>query len=616
MFMICACLLFFSTMQARVSASDTPAAPIAGLLDLRQWDFKQPGLVPLSGEWEFYPNQLLADPTSAATAQVVSVPHVWNGDIRGQGHAGFGIGSYRLEVLLPPHTPSLGVSFRTVSSAYQLYANGVQVSSVGEAGLTAADTSPAYRPQVVRLPDNVQALHLVVAASNFEHARGGLWDTILLGPYDALQDQFLRNLDIAMFLATAALLLGLYHLMIWSLRREDVSFLVFGLLGLALAVRTLFINEMYVLQLFPDLAYEWQLCIEYQSMILLVGLSVLFVAVVFPDDYPRRLLWFLEAPLLLYLLLVWTAPVAWYTSVLWMFHALVVVCVFCTMFVVVRAVREQRYGARLYGLSIAVVALFILYDVFNTVFPQFLGLYVHGDNHYLLPLGFLAVLFTQGFLLAKRSGYAMHTLEVRTRELSLAHQRLDLHAQELEQRVAERTAELETANAKLDKMARIDGLTKLANRRHFDERLSEALSDHVRSGQPLSLVLVDVDQFKAYNDNYGHVQGDVALQKVANAMSAAVKRPTDLVARYGGEEMAALLPNTDRDGAVSIAEKMRKQVEALRISHEPSDHKNLTISLGVASMTPQSGQRPENLIQLADEALYRAKSGGRNQLCS
>ena len=173
---------------------------------------------------------------------------------------------------------------------------------------------------------------------------------------------------------------------------------------------------------------------------------------------------------------------------------------------------------------------------------------------------------------------------------------------------------MEAANARLDELARVDSLTELPNRRHFDEKLRDAWADHARSKQPLSLVLVDVDRFKQYNDYYGHVQGDAILKQVASALRAAVSRPTDFVARYGGEELVALLPNTEHAGAQTIAERMRAQVEGLAIEHAAADTGVLTVSVGFGSTVPAIGDTAYQLLRQADKALYKAKHAGRNRV--
>ncbi|RYE97318.1 MAG: GGDEF domain-containing protein, partial [Oxalobacteraceae bacterium] len=175
--------------------------------------------------------------------------------------------------------------------------------------------------------------------------------------------------------------------------------------------------------------------------------------------------------------------------------------------------------------------------------------------------------------------------------------------------------ELTKANERLAQLASYDGLTGLANRRAFDETLERDFAESCRSGQPLSLVMIDVDHFKQYNDLHGHPQGDWCLQQVARAIESAARRPLDLVARYGGEEMVMVLPNTDAAGALIVAEMARATVEALQIPHSTQPSRDVSISVGVASRTFENAvQNMQALVQRADEALYQAKTAGRNQV--
>lgn len=161
----------------------------------------------------------------------------------------------------------------------------------------------------------------------------------------------------------------------------------------------------------------------------------------------------------------------------------------------------------------------------------------------------------------------------------------------------------------------IDGLTGIANRRRYDECIEEEFRRARRNTALLSLIMVDIDYFKKYNDNYGHQAGDACLKTVAAALNAALHRPGDLLARYGGEEFVVVLPCTSREGARLIAENMRARIEALNISHAASsvvDH--VTISLGVAALIPHHSRELDELQVAADQALYRAKREGRNRV--
>ncbi|WRH67506.1 MAG: diguanylate cyclase [Planktothrix sp. GU0601_MAG3] len=158
-----------------------------------------------------------------------------------------------------------------------------------------------------------------------------------------------------------------------------------------------------------------------------------------------------------------------------------------------------------------------------------------------------------------------------------------------------------------------DGLTKLANRRQFDRVLEYEWNRCKREKIPLSLLLLDIDYFKQYNDNYGHLAGDFCLQQVAQVLQNAIQRNTDLVARYGGEEFAIILPNTDIDGSIHLAEKVRQAIEALQVEHIKSAvSRYVTISIGVESLIPMEDLTPKTLIFNADQALYKAKQNGRN----
>ncbi|VXA77879.1 MULTISPECIES: GGDEF domain-containing protein [Aeromonas] len=166
----------------------------------------------------------------------------------------------------------------------------------------------------------------------------------------------------------------------------------------------------------------------------------------------------------------------------------------------------------------------------------------------------------------------------------------------------------------LDLLAKQDPLTGVANRRHFNIELERALADSLKSGAPLSLILIDVDYFKRFNDHYGHLMGDICLKEVAQALNRAIRTPSDLVARYGGEEFVLLLPNADRQMAASVAQRLQDGLASLQLEHLASDVAAwVTVSQGIAGTV--SGEGANQLLERADQALYRAKERGRNQFC-
>ncbi|MHB1455204.1 MAG: GGDEF domain-containing response regulator [Saccharofermentanales bacterium] len=176
-------------------------------------------------------------------------------------------------------------------------------------------------------------------------------------------------------------------------------------------------------------------------------------------------------------------------------------------------------------------------------------------------------------------------------------------------------AELKRHRDYLEEISYLDGLTGIPNRRKFNEYLSYTCSFAIIESVPVSIIMVDIDDFKAFNDCYGHHEGDSCITLIGQALSEEMTDKTDLAARYGGEEFALILPNKNRDEAVAIAEKLRLNVENLRIPHGSSSVSDrVTISLGVASQIPSETSCCSDLIKKADEALYRSKQNGRNRV--
>lgn len=210
---------------------------------------------------------------------------------------------------------------------------------------------------------------------------------------------------------------------------------------------------------------------------------------------------------------------------------------------------------------------------------------------------------------------------VRSREL-VARIRVALREKSVREHERHVTHELEVAaedlkrtNATLERLSAVDPLTQLPNRRQFNAVLQREWRRAARGAGPLAVVMVDIDHFHAYNERYGHLAGDECLIKVAAALAAVIHRPTDLVARWGGEEFIYVLAETDLEGAALIGEKVRAAIEALAIPHASSDASQVvTVSVGVASTRPSLERSPEELLAMADEALYKAKGGGRNRV--
>lgn len=185
----------------------------------------------------------------------------------------------------------------------------------------------------------------------------------------------------------------------------------------------------------------------------------------------------------------------------------------------------------------------------------------------------------------------------------------------MQQNLNELNSELQCHKEQLAEMSYVDGLTSIANRRRFNEYLESEWNRALRSKKSLSLLILDIDYFKPFNDNYGHTVGDECLVEVAQALKKSIKRSSDLVCRYGGEEFAAILPDTDLSAAISLAQDIQQNIHQMSILHEYSPiASEITVSIGVANRVPDTNYTYQDLLESADKLLYAAKEAGRNQV--
>jgi len=183
-------------------------------------------------------------------------------------------------------------------------------------------------------------------------------------------------------------------------------------------------------------------------------------------------------------------------------------------------------------------------------------------------------------------------------------------------RIVDMQKDLLNANKQMEQLSYLDGLTHIYNRRGFDRAITSEWKRMFRDNNTLSFLMIDVDYFKKYNDHYGHQAGDECLKVIASAIDEQLYRPADIVARYGGEEFVVLLPGTEKDGAMGVADRFVKAIQAIKLEHADSSISDfVSISIGVASVSKKDKISIDQLIKLADEALYHAKSSGRNR-CS
>lgn len=496
--------------------------------------------------------------------------------VAGEPLGGKGFGTYRLDLLLDPSEEPLYLKTAEISTSFRLYVAEELLLRGGEVGATAASTRPAWVTGVVSFVPTQERATILVQVANFHHARGGLRDEIVISRNARIAESPRERRNLSYFLFGALLVMGIYHLGLMAVRTREYSTLWFGLVSILIAVRTLFTGQPAVLEASTLAMWEIFLTIEYLTMYAGFTLFFVYTAALFPREMHSPVLRTVCVVGTALVMLTVFAPARVFSASLVVFHVLTLAGTVYLVAAALRAWRAGRVGSLTYAAGMTLLAATVLNDVLYNMGYWRTGYYAN--------VGLLIFLFFQSLVLASRFG---------------------ANVRRIEELLAERN--------RLEGLTFRDGLTGISNRRHFDITLAKEWTRAQRHGQPLSLIMVDIDAFKKYNDNYGHLSGDDALKQVAHVLYVNLHRSADFVARYGGEEFAIILPSTDHAGAATIAESMRIAVENLGIEHEYGDTGNLlTASFGVASRIPSRDSDCTALLEDADRALYLAKQSCKN----
>ena len=581
--LIFCCLLFAS--QAVTAARVESAAVRVDTNTLRT------GLN-LAGEWRFQPGDDMAWAAPALDDTrwgSLKVPGRWpEGGYPELGN----IAWYRLTLQLDPAILSTGqkdvlaVQLGHVLSAYELYAGGELVGSVGK--FPPLSEILYDRERVFSIPpsavDEQGRLVLALRVWGGSDVSVEAWSAgpnsgdYRLGEYRSLLLGGIAGELPGLMLVVLMFVFGLYHLYLYARNRSLETYLWFGLTAINIAVYGLMLTqwkymsdldfltlkkiEFGAIYLFPAVAIQmlWSLLDEPISRKLrlyqmsFIVFAILVVAIPGHDVHFKTLHW--EQ--------VWVLPLMIYTP--WLIF------------------REARAGNR-EARTVAAGTFIFLATCVNDLLIDL----AHFETVRLSPLGFVAILVSMAVSMANRFTTMFGTLETE---------------------VAQRTAELSEANEKLAKAARVDHLTGLLNRRGFAEEVEAERLRASRNGTGFAVVLADVDHFKNFNDEHGHACGDHVLKRVSAILQERI-RDVDRIARWGGEEFILLLPETDVDGAATLAEKLREAV-ADNVFEFGDERLGLTMTFGIASN--RKGEKLETCVARADTALYHGKERGRNKV--
>ncbi|HSV98331.1 MAG TPA: diguanylate cyclase [Spirochaetota bacterium] len=580
-------LALLSACGDRARGAVVPEA-VKGLMDLGAWNFERDGVVRLDGEWEFHwqsaPGNSHAP--NSPVKQYVRMPGSWNKIlVDGKTAGGTGYAAYRLRLILPPGERRLAFSFPDLDTAYILMIDGERICSGGTFGTCADASKPEWVPRVCDYASRGGGAEVALFISNFHHLRGGPANSIVFGLEEDIRVIREKSIAFEMFLFGSILIISLYHFGLYLLRRKDPSPLFFSLFGMCIGVRGLASGQYYLTHIWSSIPWEILVKVSYASIYCGPAFFTMFLRSLFPDEFDRRIVRAYQVSAILLTAVVVFTPALVFTHALRAFQALIVAGCVYALYVLIKAASRGREGAVIF------VAGFIF--LFAAIVNDLLHNNQVIQTAYLTSFGLFFFMFSQTMLLSIRFSRAFREVET----------------------LLEEKGDLEDANLMLESLSFLDDLTAIPNRRRFSEFVNREWRRSARNRTTLALIMIDIDFFKLFNDNYGHRAGDEVLQKVAMALPEALKRPGDFVARYGGEEFVVVLPDTDIEGALVIAEAMRREIEELGIPHGYSAVSDrLTVSLGVAGMPAERDSSPRLLIEAADAALYRAKQAGRNRV--
>lgn len=601
---------------------------VEGVLDLTEWQ-PEAGIVKLDGQWRFYWDELLepGEFSDDLKWSYIDFPGAWNGyHIDGIELSGEGYATYRL-MFETSADVRLAVKMPRVFTAYQLWVNEKPVASAGTVGTDRATMTPQYLPQVAIFDAKAGENEIVIQVSNFYHRSGGILESIIIGSEKHILDLRSKNIAYELFLFGGLLIIGLYHLALFSFRKRDYSALYFGLFCLLIASRTILVGERFFIHLYPG--FNWEVAHKVQTLAFYLGVPVIvmFFKSVFPQDISSRILRIIQVVGFSFAGLVLLTPARIFSVVNPAYQLFALLVIIYLVYAMTGVLRRKEPEATLVVVGALVLFAASINDiVFLSVWMSdhgslWLRSIIRSDS--LSSFGQLVFVFTQSLVLAQKSAFAFDKQEEMTRKLTEINIDLDkivskrtVALEKSKQEVERQKAKLEKVNQVLKILTLKDPLTDLWNRRHFDQTLEMEWKRCLRNQRPLAVLLIDVDFFKGYNDAYGHQAGDQCLIKVAHAIDGMFNRASDLVARYGGDEFVVIIPEAGEEEAVKMALSLCQAIEGLKIPSDDltGEYAYVTVSIGVSSRIPDRGSSPMDLFQLADRALYQAKHAGRNQV--
>lgn len=556
----------------------------------------------LDGDWYAFPKELLTTEEVRFRLQTEDVEHVTLPNsfetLTGEVNS-YATYSIKLEIPESYLNKTLAVHIPFQYSAYKLFMNDVEIAETGEVGTNVTSHVSEMAPQTGYFIPHEKEFYLTMQVSSFDHIRGGFENSISIGKASEINRAFNNKIITALFLNGSIFIIGLFMFIIALFRRQEFIFFVFGLFAMFISIRSLFAVPFIYTLIFPHMSWVWGTRLEYMLTILTSMLFIILLWKWHEKEFSKKVMYYIVVVHLLVLVAtLFTQPLLFQNLFFKVFMLAIPVFLY-NVYVIYRSILNHNKYAIVNLIGLAVIFLAFFND-----FAIGQGLYT-GESLMLIAVA-IYVLIHVVFMSRQfaNSLTGVEQLNERLMSLNLT----------LDKKVATRTRELKDANAKLKYLALYDGLTDIANRRYFNEYIENIDGNFSKEKMPVSLCMIDVDQFKLYNDYYGHLRGDRLLRDVVLAMKKEIPKQ-GFFARYGGEEFVLVLPKTEKKRAYEIAENIRQAVEDARFEHEEGKFGIVTVSIGVANFERiETTTHMTQLVSRADKQLYEAKEAGRNKV--
>lgn len=564
-----------------------------------QDDFNGDRTPSLEGQWSYFKGIVTPEEIKYnwQNGKVVNVPISFK-DLIGSND---GTGTFATYIKIPSSKVGqmLAINIPYEYSAFRFYVDGYFETSVGEVGKNRETHKSEVAPSIVYFTPKSSKVFLTMQISNFDLVRGGFVEKIYIGDAEDVVHASSTEVFWNSFLIGSILIIGLFTISIGIYKGYGKVFLIFGLFCLSIASRALFGVPFVYAKLWPDYPWEWAMKLEYFFTCLATYFFVYLIYSI-SNGYFKKwafaiisvIIWLLATVILV------TKPEFFQTVFFTVFTISFPIFIY-SAWVLCKSVKEKNSLAISNGIGVIIVFIAVMIDFFNGI----------GWTN-LPPLSFFA---TALYVLLQLVFLSRQFAKEVTSRIRLNNTLQELNSN-LDEKIYLRTKELEEANEKLQHVANRDALTGIYNRQYFNEYMASTFIESNKMNRPLSMLMIDADNFKKYNDFYGHIEGDYLLQKLATIMSEFVP-DNGMIARYGGEEFSIVLTDTSKEKAVQLASAIQMYIEKEEISEKEQSYGGITVSIGVATMDETTSFATVNeLIDAADQNLYISKKTGKNKV--